>query len=70
MMIDGFSYWWLVVFLFWVFVIAGGIWVALTLAGRERPRSSAEDVLAERFARGEIDEDEYRKRRAALRERS
>jgi putative membrane protein len=31
------------------------------------PRSSAEDVLAERFARGEIDEDEYRRRRDALR---
>ncbi|GAB3490104.1 SHOCT domain-containing protein [Amycolatopsis cihanbeyliensis] len=33
------------------------------------PRSdSAEEVLAGRFARGEIDEDEYRKRRDALRE--
>jgi len=31
------------------------------------PRSSAEEVLAERFARGEIDEDEYRRRRDALR---
>jgi putative membrane protein len=30
--------------------------------------SRAEDVLAERFARGEIDEDEYRQRRSALRE--
>jgi putative membrane protein len=30
--------------------------------------SSAEEVLAQRFARGEIDEDEYRHRRDALRE--
>jgi putative membrane protein len=30
-------------------------------------RRSAEDVLAERFARGQIDEDEYRRRRDALR---
>ena len=30
-------------------------------------RSSAEDVLADRLARGEIDEDEYRRRRDALR---
>ena len=30
-------------------------------------RSSAEDLLAERLARGEIDEDEYRRRRDALR---
>ncbi|KLO30768.1 hypothetical protein ABW17_29205 [Mycobacterium nebraskense] len=29
---------------------------------------AAEDVLAERFARGEIDDDEYRKRVALLRE--
>jgi putative membrane protein len=28
---------------------------------------SAEDLLAARFARGEIDEDEYRRRRDALR---
>jgi len=34
----------------------------------DRPaRSSAEDILAERFARGEIDEDEYRSRLDALR---
>ena len=31
------------------------------------PRTSAEDVLAERFARGEIDEQEYRSRLNALR---
>jgi putative membrane protein len=31
-------------------------------------RRSAEDLLAERFARGEIDEDEYRRRRDALRD--
>lgn len=34
---------------------------------REPSRPSAEDVLAERLARGEIDEDEYRRRRDALR---
>jgi putative membrane protein len=32
----------------------------------ESSASNAEDILAERFARGEIDEDEYRRRRAAL----
>jgi putative membrane protein len=31
------------------------------------PRSSAEDLLAERLARGEIDVDEYQRRRDALR---
>jgi putative membrane protein len=34
----------------------------------EAPRSSAEQVLADRLARGEIDADEYRQRRDALRE--
>jgi putative membrane protein len=34
---------------------------------RDGGRRRAEDVLAERFARGEIDEEEYRKRRDALR---
>ena len=29
---------------------------------------SAQDILAERFARGEIDEDVYRKRQATLRD--
>ncbi|ATG54671.1 hypothetical protein CFK41_07745 [Brachybacterium ginsengisoli] len=33
------------------------------------PRREAETALGERFARGEIDEDEYRTRRAVLREK-
>lgn len=33
-----------------------------------RSARAAEDVLAERFARGEVDEDEYRQRAMALRE--
>ena len=33
-------------------------------------RSRAEDVLGERFARGEIDDNEYRKRLALLREQA
>jgi putative membrane protein len=37
-----------------------------TSGGGQR-HQSAEDVLADRFARGEIDEDEFRRRRDALR---
>jgi len=33
------------------------------------PASSAEQILAERFARGEIDEDEFKRRRAVLHSR-
>ena len=36
-------------------------------ATREQSRPSAEVILADRFARGEIDEHEYRRRRDALR---
>lgn len=48
-------------------------WVIVTLArgpasGRDQHRDrSADDILAERFARGEIDKDEYTQRRDTLR---
>ena len=57
--------------LFWVFVIAAVVWLVLTLA---RPRStggsesSATRILEERLARGEIDAEEFRVRRAAIAE--
>ena len=49
-----------------------GLWVFfITLVVRRRwrtfPGQSAEGVLAERYARGEIDEREYRERRSVLR---
>jgi putative membrane protein len=49
-----------------------GVWVVLfTFVIRRRwrfaPGQSAEEVLAERYARGEIDETEYRQRRSVLR---
>ncbi len=60
----------LLMLLFWVFVIAGIVWLVLTLA---RPQmrgdgdaGSARRILDERLARGEIDVEEYRARRAAL----
>lgn len=40
--------------------------VAVIRAVGSGHRSSAIDVLDERFARGEIDEEEYRRRRALL----
>ena len=74
MMWDG---WWafgpLMMLLFWVFVIAGVVWLVLTLARpaeRTGGSSSARRILDERFARGEIDEQEFRARRAALDEGS
>ncbi len=65
-----------VMVLFWAVVITAVVFAIRYLAG---PRHTAvhpphagppraEDLLAERFARGEIDEGEYRRRVALLRE--
>ncbi len=59
---------------FWGLIIAGGIaLVRYTGSSRDRRESAEsggrggpEQVLADRFARGEIDEDEYRTRRLLL----
>ena len=56
----------------WFLVIAGII-TAIVLFGRKRaaegPRRTGEARLAERYAAGEIEEDEYRARREVLREK-
>ena len=66
----------IVMVLFWAAVITA-IVLAIRYAGSSRNTASGppeyapsrpEDVLAERFARGEIDADEYRRRVTLLRE--
>ncbi|WP_405876868.1 SHOCT domain-containing protein [Streptomyces sp. NBC_01136] len=59
--------------LFWALLITVGVLLFRTLNRTpDRPRtpgaSSPEGLLADRFARGEIDEEEYRRRLAVLRE--
>ncbi|HVV19881.1 MAG TPA: SHOCT domain-containing protein [Pseudonocardiaceae bacterium] len=46
----------------WVVIIGGGVWLARFLRTGRHPGTSAEQLLAARFARGELDEDEYRHR--------
>lgn len=60
---------WILMLLFWVFVVAVGI----ALAGGLRPRTGSDaghptplQILRERYARGEIDRDEYEQKRADL----
>ena len=67
-------WWWWAVGLA-VLVVLVAVVVAVTrnspahaAAVAQPARRSAEDVLADRFARGEIDEAEYRQRRETLRE--
>lgn len=75
---DGGSGWggWLVMglmmLIFWSLVIFGGlaVWRAVSRNDRgpeQDGRRSAEQILEERFARGEIDEDELVRRRDTLR---
>ena len=73
-MMDG--YWFglggLVMVLFWIFVIAGTVWLVLafgrsqTAGASEDGRSAAVRILEERLARGDIDAEEFRARRLAL----
>ena len=66
----------LVMIVFWAAVITAVVLVVRYVAGSGRPGAGpgpsgparAEDLLAERFARGEIDDDEYRQRLTLLRE--
>ena len=56
--------------LFWVFIVAGIVWLVSTLA-RSQARlgdgaSTALRILEERLARGDIDSEEFRIRRAAI----
>jgi putative membrane protein len=63
--------WWWVMGIGWLIFLAFIVGLAFVLARGYRSangtRRSAHDTLDERFARGEIDEDEYRRRRETLR---
>jgi putative membrane protein len=48
------------------FLVTMAILIMRHLAERGQSARSAHEILAERFARGEIDEDEYRMRRDVL----
>jgi putative membrane protein len=52
--------------LVWALIILAVVWLIRTLVGttetREPTTSTSEHLLAERFARGQIDEQEYRQR--------
>lgn len=56
--------WWVVFPLLWLLLLGGVIFALVRGRGRGRwhQGQSAENVLAERYARGEIAEEEYRER--------
>jgi putative membrane protein len=56
---------------FWALLIGGAIYLFRTYGPRggsgQSAASAPEQILAERYARGEIDEEEYRRRLGTLR---
>jgi putative membrane protein len=76
-MYDGTFGWWgfgmmLFMAVFWIFVIAAAVWLVTTLTRRsggtetQSSDGSALRILEERLARGEIDIEEFRARKAAI----
>jgi putative membrane protein len=57
--------WWFPVGLLWVVLIGMSIWLVARNAGHRKP--SATEILAERYARGELSSEEYRDRLDELR---
>ncbi len=62
---------WVFMILFWVFLVAGTVWLILAISGHTgRPagaeRSAALRILEERLARGDVELDEYKARTAAI----
>lgn len=53
---------------FWILLIAAIVWALLSSQRNadDSHRITPRDVLGNRYARGEIDEDEYRRRRKEL----
>ena len=70
----GFSFWWILPLFFgaiWLVFIGLLIWKLIWLRtwGRDGSRSDATALLRERFARGEINAEEYESRRQTLKGR-
>lgn len=68
----GFGSWWMgfMMLVFWAVVIAGIVWAIRSAAtptrSDESPRRRPIDILAARYARGEIDEEVFNRRRRQL----
>ncbi|HSJ36567.1 MAG TPA: SHOCT domain-containing protein [Acidimicrobiia bacterium] len=65
---NGMGAWgWIMMIIFWIAVAALIVWTVRSVSGQARPDpDQAMRVLDERFARGEIDQQEYEERRRVL----
>jgi putative membrane protein len=72
----GYAFMTISMLLFWALVITAIVLLVGRMGGPQTPNTQSkqpkpttpEEILAERFARGEIDDEEYHRRRAILRE--
>ena len=66
----GMGFGWVFMLLFWAIVIIGIVaavrWFAASPRHHEPPRKTALDILHERYARGEIEREEYQQKRQDL----
>ncbi len=60
------GWWWPLWLLFWAAVIGTVVWLIARRRRRPTEGDRAREILAERFARGEVTAEEYRERLAAL----
>lgn len=61
----GWHWWWMIAF--WAVVIGLVAWAVVRVAPTNRSEPSrARQILDERYARGEVDDDDYRRLRSAL----
>lgn len=60
----GMWFFWIVVIVVLIFLIR---WLAVSPQRTEAPRESAIDILKQRYARGEIDKEEYERKLSDLR---
>lgn len=64
----GWGWGWMVLgWLFWLSIIALVVWSVARFSGGTPRRPDPDEVLAERFARGELSTEEFEEQRAALR---
>jgi putative membrane protein len=59
---SGHSGWWPIWPLFWAALIGLAVWLILRRRDRRGPHDPAQAILAERFAKGELNAEEYRAR--------
>lgn len=62
--------WWLGMVLFWVLIIVAIValvrWLSGKTSGANLPEKTPIQILQERYARGEIDREEYQRKKADL----